>query len=107
MNKIIVFLCLFFTVLVLYINEGIPFSVYNCVEMEALNSLAHVAFGLGLGAFWMEILKRRALLLSFLCVIGWEIFEIVTFGGFMSPIDMILDIILGVGFAWMYLRWIK
>lgn len=105
-NIIIVICTMMFALWVLNNNHITGWNFENCSEMQALNSLAHIAFGLGLGAFWTILFdNKRTLLLSFLCVMLWESYEFIFLGPHIYIVDTFLDIILGISFSWMYLKW--
>lgn len=107
-NIIITIVAFLFAISIVNINYSVKFSVINCVEMQALNSLAHIGFGMGLAAFWsMMFDKERTLILSFICIVAWEIYEIIFLGTglFVTPADVLSDIIIGISFAWMFLKW--
>jgi len=75
-------------------------------EQEALWEIMHVFFGIGLAAFWRIFLSSRIviLILAFICIIVWELMEeCQNKTCSKNPIDTILDVILGMGFAYLYL----
>ena len=104
MKNIIVVICALTLISWVLYNNNIGWTI-GCWEATAYGYFAHIAFGLGLAAFWSMFLKEEGtLFMSFLCIIGWEIYEMVFFE---APIDTTLDIVLGISFALVYLKWTK
>lgn len=79
------------------------------IENYAFSELAHIAFGMGLGIFFNNCCKKHQMKLVFLTTIAWEIYEQFLCGikPSMIPFDTLLDIILGITFAYLAIRWVN
>lgn len=104
MNFIVFVLCFSFCIFVLYYNHN--YFILNA-DSYAISEMGHVAFGIGLAAFWLMFGFKKSMVLniSIISMLVWELYEYLT--GFITPIDTILDIVIGFGFAWLYLEVMK
>ena len=70
-------------------------------EQEAFWEIQHVFFGLGLGAFFTILFNDIiSFLISLICIFSWEVFEEWRWKSCTKyPIDTVLDVMIGGGFA--------